>query len=108
MLSLSEEIPLVEPTAADGAFVLLWLIVALPLAGAAILLIGGALFPKPLKVWGHVLGMPAADRVVRDQPGAVPAAAWVARRATARSSSTSTTSSRSARSTWAWTCSTTR
>jgi NADH-quinone oxidoreductase subunit L len=56
MLSLSEEIPLVDPTAADGAFSLLWLIIALPLAGAAILLIGGALFPKPLQVWGHVLG----------------------------------------------------
>ena len=56
MLALSEEIPLVEPTTADGAFALLWLIIALPLAGAAILLIGGALFPKPFKVWGHVLG----------------------------------------------------
>ena len=56
MLSLSEEIPLVEPTSADGAFSLLWLIIALPLAGAAILLVGGALFPKALKVWGHVLG----------------------------------------------------
>jgi NADH-quinone oxidoreductase subunit L len=56
MLSLSEEIPLVEPTTADGAFSLLWLIIALPLAGAAILLVGGALFPKALKVWGHVLG----------------------------------------------------
>ena len=56
MLSLSEEIPLVEPTTADGAFSLLWLVIALPLAGAAILLVGGALFPKSLKVWGHVLG----------------------------------------------------
>ncbi|MBJ7358686.1 NADH-quinone oxidoreductase subunit L [Nocardioides sp.] len=56
MLSLSEEIPLVEPTGADGAFSLLWLVIALPLAGAAILLIGGALFPQALKVWGHVLG----------------------------------------------------
>jgi NADH-quinone oxidoreductase subunit L len=56
MLSLSEEIPVVDPTTADGAFSLLWLIVALPLAGAAILLIGGAAFPKPFKVWGHVIG----------------------------------------------------
>ena len=56
MLALHEEIPLVDPTAADGAFSLLWLIIALPLAGAAILLVGGALFPKQLKVWGHVLG----------------------------------------------------
>ncbi len=56
MLSLTEEIPLVHPTAADGAFSLLWLIIALPLAGATILLIGGAIAPKPFKVWGHLLG----------------------------------------------------
>ncbi|HET9515921.1 MAG TPA: hypothetical protein VFO95_18455, partial [Gemmatimonadales bacterium] len=56
MLSLSEEIPLVDPTSADGAFSLLWLVIALPLAGAAILLIGGAAFPKPFKAWGHVIG----------------------------------------------------
>jgi NADH-quinone oxidoreductase subunit L len=56
MLSLSEEIPLVDPTTADGAFSLLWLIIGLPLAGAAILLIGGAIFPKAFRVWGHVLG----------------------------------------------------
>ena len=56
MLALHEEIPVVDPSTADGAFSLLWLIIALPLAGAAILLIGGALFPKALKVWGHVLG----------------------------------------------------
>ena len=35
-------IPVVDPTAADGVFSLLWLVVALPLAGAAILLVGGA------------------------------------------------------------------
>jgi len=57
VISLEEShIPVVDPASADGAFSLLWLIIALPLAGAAILLIGGALFPKPLKVWGHVLG----------------------------------------------------
>jgi NADH-quinone oxidoreductase subunit L len=56
VLALSEEIPLVDPSTADGAFSLLWLIIALPLAGAAILLIGGAIFPKPFKVWGHLLG----------------------------------------------------
>ncbi len=56
MLALHDEIPVVDPTTADGAFALLWLIIALPLAGAAILLIGGALFPKPFKVWGHLLG----------------------------------------------------
>ena len=56
MLSLHEDIPLVDPTQADGAFSLLWLIIGLPLAGAVIILLGGALFPKQLKVWGHVLG----------------------------------------------------
>ena len=66
MLSLHEEIPVVDPTAADGAFSLLWLIIALPLAGAAILLIGGALFPKQLKVWAHILGtlMPIGSFVI--------------------------------------------
>src|SRR6476661_7485016 len=45
-------IPVVAPTAADGVFSLLWLIIALPLAGAAILLIGGKYTDK----WGHLLG----------------------------------------------------
>src|SRR5690349_21985418 len=46
------EIPVVAPTEADGVFNLLWLIIALPLAGAAILLIGGKYTDK----WGHLLG----------------------------------------------------
>ena len=46
------EIPVVAPTEADGVFNLLWLIIALPLAGAAILLIGG----KYTDRWGHYLG----------------------------------------------------
>lgn len=45
-------IPVVHPEAADGVFGLLWLIIALPLAGAAILLIGGKYTDK----WGHLLG----------------------------------------------------
>ncbi len=45
-------IPVVDPTAADGVFSLLWLVIALPLAGAAILLIGGKYTDK----WGHLLG----------------------------------------------------
>src|SRR3954453_13171997 len=45
-------IPVVDPTSADGVFGLLWLIIALPLAGAAILLIGGKYTDK----WGHLLG----------------------------------------------------
>ncbi len=45
-------IPVVDPTAADGVFSLMWLVIALPLAGAAILLIGGKYTDK----WGHYLG----------------------------------------------------
>lgn len=45
-------IPVVHPEAADGVFTLLWLVIALPLAGAAILLIGGRYTDK----WGHLLG----------------------------------------------------
>ena len=45
-------IPVVEPGAADGVFSLLWLVIALPLAGAVILLVGG----KLTDAWGHLLG----------------------------------------------------
>src|SRR6478736_166765 len=53
MIALHEggAIPVVDPTSADGVFSLLWLIIALPLAGAAILLIGGRYTDK----WGHLL-----------------------------------------------------
>ncbi|HEU5037458.1 MAG TPA: NADH-quinone oxidoreductase subunit L [Nocardioides sp.] len=47
-----ESIPVVDPTSADGVFSLLWLVIALPLAGAAILLVGGKYTDK----WGHLLG----------------------------------------------------
>ncbi len=54
MLAFSEggAVPVVDPTSADGVFSLLWLVIALPLAGAAILLIGGKYTDK----WGHLLG----------------------------------------------------
>jgi NADH-quinone oxidoreductase subunit L len=45
-------IPVVDPTGADGVFSLLWLVIALPLAGAAVLLIGGRYTDR----WGHLLG----------------------------------------------------
>ena len=45
-------IPVVDPTSADGVYSLLWLVVALPLAGATILLVGGRYTDK----WGHLLG----------------------------------------------------
>ncbi len=55
MFSLSEggaSIPVVDPVGADGVFSLLWLVIALPLAGAAILLLGG----RRTDAWGHWLG----------------------------------------------------
>ncbi|MFC5728940.1 MULTISPECIES: NADH-quinone oxidoreductase subunit L [Nocardioides] len=45
-------VPVVDPTTADGPFVLLWSIIALPLAGAAVLLLGGRATDR----WGHLLG----------------------------------------------------
>lgn len=50
-------IPVVHPGAADGVFSLLWLIIALPLAGALVLLLGGALAPRALDRVGHWLGI---------------------------------------------------
>ena len=49
-------IPVLDPTAADGVFSLMWLVIALPLAGALILLLGGAIAPRALEAWGHLLG----------------------------------------------------
>ena len=45
-------VPVISPTAADGVFGLLWLVIALPALGAAILLIGGRRTDK----FGHLLG----------------------------------------------------
>ncbi|CUR54525.1 NADH-quinone oxidoreductase chain L (NADH dehydrogenase I, chain L) (NDH-1, chain L) [metagenome] len=50
------QIPVVDLTSADGVFTLMWLVIALPLAGAAILLIGGRATDK----WGHLLGTATA------------------------------------------------
>ena len=56
-LAASEtHIPVVAPTEADGVFSLLWLIIALPLLGAAVLLLGGRATDK----WGHLLGTATA------------------------------------------------
>ncbi|WP_372727166.1 NADH-quinone oxidoreductase subunit L [Nocardioides sp.] len=54
--SESVSIPVVDPSAADGVFSLLWLVIALPLAGAAILLLGGRRTDR----WGHLLGTATA------------------------------------------------
>ena len=58
MYSLQEHgsIPVVDAVGADGVFALLWLIIALPLASAAVLLIGGPLFKGALDKWGHWFG----------------------------------------------------
>ena len=58
MFALHEggHVPVVDPTTADGVFALAWLVIALPLAGAAILLIGGAIAPKQFAAFGHLLG----------------------------------------------------
>ncbi|MEO9324411.1 NADH-quinone oxidoreductase subunit L [Nocardioides sp. C4-1] len=52
LLEAGSEIPLVHPESAEGVFGLLFLVIALPLAGAAILLLGGKYTDK----WGHLLG----------------------------------------------------
>ena len=49
-------IPVVDPGTADGVFSLMWLVIALPLAGAIVLLVGGALAPRAVERWGHLLG----------------------------------------------------
>ncbi|MGZ4454979.1 MAG: NADH-quinone oxidoreductase subunit L [Nocardioides sp.] len=49
-------IPVVTPGTADGVYALLWLVVALPLAGAVVLLLGGAVAPRLVDRWGHLLG----------------------------------------------------
>ncbi len=50
------QVPVVDPTAADGAFTLLWLVVALPALGALVLLVGGPLSRGAMDKWGHLLG----------------------------------------------------
>ncbi|WP_110180421.1 NADH-quinone oxidoreductase subunit L [Nocardioides solisilvae] len=56
-LSLADaQIPVVDPGAADGVLSLLWLVIALPLAGAVVLLLGGALARGAMDRWGHWLG----------------------------------------------------
>ncbi len=50
-MSEGAAIPVVDPGSADGVFSLMWLVIALPLAGAAILLLGGRRTDR----WGHLL-----------------------------------------------------
>ncbi|HXH78712.1 NADH-quinone oxidoreductase subunit L [Nocardioides sp.] len=50
------QVPVVHPIAAEGAFTWLWLIIALPLVGAVVLLVGGALAKGALDRVGHWIG----------------------------------------------------
>ena len=50
------QVPVVHPVAAEGVFSWLWLIIALPLAGAVVLLAGGALARGALDKFGHWIG----------------------------------------------------
>lgn len=45
--------PVIDPSSADGVFALLWLVIALPALGAAVLLLGGRRADR----WGHWLGV---------------------------------------------------
>ncbi|WP_340540836.1 NADH-quinone oxidoreductase subunit L [Nocardioides sp. GXZ039] len=62
VMSTGHEIPVIHPESADGVFSLMWLVIALPLLGAAILLLGGRFTDR----WGHLLGtlMPIGSFVI--------------------------------------------
>jgi NADH-quinone oxidoreductase subunit L len=49
-------VPVVDPGSADGVFSLLWLVIALPLLGALVLLVGSPLAKGRMDKWGHLLG----------------------------------------------------
>jgi NADH-quinone oxidoreductase subunit L len=49
-------IPVVDPSSADGAFSLLWLVVALPALGALVLLAVAPFTRGAVDKWGHLLG----------------------------------------------------
>jgi NADH-quinone oxidoreductase subunit L len=59
ILALAAEghaVPVVDPTSADGAFSLMWLVIALPALGGLLLLVGGPIAPRAFDRFGHVLG----------------------------------------------------
>ena len=51
-MAIEPHVPVVETAAAGGVFSLLWVIIAIPAVGAAILLLGG----RRSDAWGHLLG----------------------------------------------------
>ena len=50
-------LPVIDPGAADGVFTLLWLVVALPLLGSVVLLVGGPLARGALDKVAHLIGV---------------------------------------------------
>ena len=60
-------VPVVDPGPADGVFSLLWLVIALPLLGALVILVGGPLTKGRIGSWAHLLG--CALPLVRLWPG---------------------------------------
>src|SRR3954465_2852520 len=50
---LHESVPVVEPSSASGVFSLLWVIIALPALGAAVILLLGN---RRTSRWAHLLG----------------------------------------------------
>jgi NADH-quinone oxidoreductase subunit L len=58
--------PVVQPGSADGVLSLIWLVIALPALGAAILLVGGPLAKGRLDKHGHLIGalLPVVSFVV--------------------------------------------
>ena len=51
-MAIEPHVPVVETAAAGGVFSLLWVVIAIPALGAAILLLGG----RRSDAWGHLLG----------------------------------------------------
>jgi len=56
MFALQEGVPVIHPGTADGAFSLLWLVVALPALGALVLLVASPLSRGRMDRWGPWLG----------------------------------------------------
>jgi NADH-quinone oxidoreductase subunit L len=52
LASAVEHVPVVDPASAEGVLTLAWLVIALPLASAVVLLVGGRRTDR----WGHLLG----------------------------------------------------
>ena len=104
MAEASHDIPVVHPVSGGGVFDLLWLVVALPALGAAVILVLGN---RRTSAWAHLLGCATvAGSFVLSLIAFV--ACSGATRATGRSASTSTPGSRPARSRPRWASSTTR